>query len=421
MTWSNPLGLLLVFNNIINSLPFRVASVIVITALGIAVVISTLVYHRTVYIVTDDLKTGVDGLVRTVEHSAAIAAFASNEEIALEVVRGLSGNQIIHGVVFQNSDVLKVSAGEPFSKNENNIQVYQLPSPFIPGETVGTLLIKTNEVFIADVASESAWLNVVALAVQAVVIMIAVIIQVHFVVIKPLLAVGGSLHLIEPGGPDTLSCPPRHEQSVIGVLVGDTNKLLQSVRNTLEGERRLRQFIEAEEQKTRHEAERDPLTHLYNRRAGERLTQRALEASQRDNQQMGVMLIDLDGFKPINDTHGHEAGDKVLVVVAERLIELLRQSDVVIRWGGDEFLVVAQQDPARANLLKVGATIIERLSSPILLDSGETVQIGASIGVSVYPNDAETLDLLIERADQAMYHVKRAGKNDVVFYASLSG
>lgn len=132
------------------------------------------------------------------------------------------------------------------------------------------------------------------------------------------------------------------------------------------------------------------------------------------------MLIDLDGFKPINDTHGHEAGDKVLVVVAERLIELLRQSDVVIRWGGDEFLVVAQQDPARANLPKVGATIIEQLSSPIPLDSGETVQIGASIGVSVYPNDAETLDLLIERADQAMYHVKRAGKNDVVFYASLS-
>lgn len=227
------------FNNVFHSLPFRVGSVTALTAIGIAMVISAYVYHRTVNMVYADLKTGVDGLVRTVESSAAIAAFADNVEIALEVVRGLVGNQIFQGVVFQSSGALHVSAGEAFLKSEQNIQVYQLSSPFIPGEAVGTLSIKMNEVFIDEVARENAWINVVGLIIQASVIIIAVIIQVHFVVIKPLLSVGALLHRIEPGGPESLRCPPRHEGSVIGILVEDTNKLLQSVRNTLEGERRL--------------------------------------------------------------------------------------------------------------------------------------------------------------------------------------
>lgn len=172
------------------------------------------------------------------------------------------------------------------------------------------------------------------------------------------------------------------------------------------------------EEQTQFEAERDTLTQLFNRRAGERRLQEALRRARMDGLQCALMLIDLDRFKPINDTYGHDAGDRVLVAVAERLRHCLRKNDLIIRWGGDEFLVLILEgnDVLAADI--VAKKILDNLHQAIDLGQGHLDQIGASIGIALFPTHGQQPAELIQQADQAMYRVKQAGRNGYAYYDS---
>ncbi len=154
----------------------------------------------------------------------------------------------------------------------------------------------------------------------------------------------------------------------------------------------------------------DSLTGLPNRRLFfDRLTA-ALEHSSRFGRNTGLLFIDLDGFKEINDTRGHDAGDELLKKVAEILLHLSRKSDTAARLGGDEFAVILFEIQSPESALKAGAKILKALSSQIEL-SGGPATISASIGVAVYPDSAENGDGLVKEADKAMYESKSLGKN----------
>jgi len=165
------------------------------------------------------------------------------------------------------------------------------------------------------------------------------------------------------------------------------------------------------EQRIRQEAERDSLTQLYNRRAGERLLEDALQKAHDEDQMCALMLIDLDRFKPINDTYGHEAGDKVLVSIAERMKEALRDGDLVIRWGGDEFLVFVCPGTQIASVSVIAQKLLDYITKPIEFAAGCEDYVGASIGISLYPQHGDQLSDLINQADKAMYKVKQRGRN----------
>lgn len=170
------------------------------------------------------------------------------------------------------------------------------------------------------------------------------------------------------------------------------------------------------EQQVRHEAERDPLTQLYNRRAGTRFLEEALQKCQKENQPCCVMLIDLDKFKPINDTHGHEAGDKILISVAERMTQALRKSDVIIRWGGDEFLVMAMPSSQNLEVECIATKLIEQIRLPVEITKDLSAQVGASIGIAIFEEDGYNVDELIRKADLAMYSAKKNGRNQFQTY-----
>lgn len=170
------------------------------------------------------------------------------------------------------------------------------------------------------------------------------------------------------------------------------------------------------EQQIRQEAERDPLTLLLNRRAGERLMEIALHKSLEENTLCALMVIDLDRFKPINDTHGHEAGDAVLVSVAERMRSLLRQDDLIVRWGGDEFVVLASPGSRDFAVSAIAEKLLEKISMPVRVSGIGELTIGASIGVSLFPDHEDDLAELIKKADQAMYEVKQTGRNGFKIY-----
>jgi len=165
------------------------------------------------------------------------------------------------------------------------------------------------------------------------------------------------------------------------------------------------------EEKLRVLAERDALTGLLNRRSFLERVQSALGADGAG----AVLFIDLDGFKEVNDTHGHAAGDGVLETLADALRTRLRRTDVVARIGGDEFAVLqpgANEEAARA----LGAQILRVVGGMEHTLRGQTVTVGASVGCAVYPRDGAERELLLERADAAMYAAKRAGGNAVVVW-----
>ena len=163
-----------------------------------------------------------------------------------------------------------------------------------------------------------------------------------------------------------------------------------------------------------HEATHDPLTGLLNRRGMFDLLSQAIARVKRTRASLALLFIDLDGFKQINDTHGHEAGDAVLREVAARLQASIRQTDTAARLGGDEFTVILENIKhgiPDANML--AQKILETLQHPIQLDS-VTATISASIGISMHhPDDERSADQLVNAADSAMYTAKHAGKNQV--------
>ncbi len=155
----------------------------------------------------------------------------------------------------------------------------------------------------------------------------------------------------------------------------------------------------------------DDLTGLPNRVLLLDRLQQALAVNSRLGQQVCVCFLDLDGFKAVNDTHGHAAGDEVLQLVAGRLTSQMRQSDTVARLSGDEFVMVLTAVERSAECIKVVERLIERIAAPLTLANGATVEISVSIGLAMSPAHGKSPDVLLRRADQAMYTAKTAGKN----------
>lgn len=159
-----------------------------------------------------------------------------------------------------------------------------------------------------------------------------------------------------------------------------------------------------------HLARHDVLTGLPNRGHFRSRLESAIEKAGRDGQRLAVCVLDLDGFKPVNDSHGHAAGDEVLRVVARRMTTVLRPTDMVSREGGDEFALLLAELPSPDSCWPVLRRLAEQIAQPIRLDSGAEVRVSASIGVSFHPDHAATGDLLLQQADHAMYRAKASGK-----------
>jgi diguanylate cyclase (GGDEF)-like protein/PAS domain S-box-containing protein len=160
-----------------------------------------------------------------------------------------------------------------------------------------------------------------------------------------------------------------------------------------------------------HLATRDPLTDLPNRvLLGDRLQQALLNAK-RQGTAVAVLFIDLDRFKHINDSLGHDVGDELLRHVAARLTECLRRGDTLARLGGDEFVLLLAPIERPEDAAKVAIRILEALARPFSLKRGAEVGTGASIGISVYPHDGEEPETLMKKADLAMYQAKENGRN----------
>ena len=170
------------------------------------------------------------------------------------------------------------------------------------------------------------------------------------------------------------------------------------------------------EERVQHRATHDSLTGLPNRAMFSALLDQALRSAKRYERKLAVLFIDLDGFKAVNDVLGHEAGDRLLQQMATRFRDAIRASDVVVRLGGDEFVVLAQELSDRDGVSAIAQKLLGAAALPVQMAGGEC-QVSASIGIAVFPDDGDSEDLLVKRADHAMYAAKREGKNAFRFFS----
>lgn len=185
--------------------------------------------------------------------------------------------------------------------------------------------------------------------------------------------------------------------------------------------------LEESHKQAAHLAYHDSLTGLPNRRFFTELVERAVTHAERDNKSIALLFLDLDDFKRVNDSLGHQTGDKLLQEVADRLTKVIRADDVitrsndlltrgtVARLGGDEFIILLSDLSQRIDAASVAERIVDELEAPVILDRNE-LYIKTSIGISTFPEDGDSADLLLKNADIAMYHAKEHGKNHYQFF-----
>jgi len=172
----------------------------------------------------------------------------------------------------------------------------------------------------------------------------------------------------------------------------------------------------ASEEKIRYLAHYDNLTSLPNRFLFREYFDLALKSAKRHSKKFAVFFVDLDKFKEINDTLGHDVGDKVLRVIAQRLRNCLRHTDKIARMGGDEFYVLIEELNNGSHAAEVARKLLKEAARPVHVGKAEC-HISISIGISIYPEDGCDEQTLLKNADNAMYHAKRGGKNAYRFFS----
>ena len=200
------------------------------------------------------------------------------------------------------------------------------------------------------------------------------------------------------------------ERVIIESELADTKTDLAEARDDLSKS-------QAKEEETRQITLHDALTGLPNRVLFEQHLEHGLIQARRRDWKLAVLFIDIDKFKSINDSYGHDLGDKVLLMVANRLQSSVREEDMVCRWGGDEFMCLLLDVKQEANITRLAEKIVNQIAESCEFN-GTVLSIRPSIGIAIYPADGETADILFKNADTAMYKAKGTEKRVVLFRES---
>jgi len=358
----------------------------------------------------------INQLMDTVEYSAAIASYSGNKEIANDVIKGLMRGDNVCQARLYNNDGLDISV-KKYATNEQcpEIITHNLSSPFDDKEIIGHLETRMDSSIIKTRAFHQA--GQLALSILALIILPGLVIWISIarLITIPIHHLSKQLHQISPGTHTRVNLIAGQKEDEIVQLVHDVNHLLGVVEITLSEEREQRVLIKEMKQKYQHLAHHDMLTGLPNRSLFTDRLQQMLAQAKRSTSHGALIYLDLDKFKPVNDTLGHNIGDLVLMAIAQRLLAAVRESDTVARIGGDEFVVLLPTIETRKDAITVAEKIRHALDQPFEVN-GHIIRIGCSLGIAVYPDHGEDEISLMKNADTAMYLAKQNGRNNVQMF-----
>ena len=218
------------------------------------------------------------------------------------------------------------------------------------------------------------------------------------------------VHGRQTGSVEVYCLGGKNQESYDDFFLAEERNLLKNIADLLG---RSAERIQAEEQ-IKHMATHDPLTDLPTLRLAKDRLAMAMGMAGRHKQKTAVMFIDLDGFKNVNDTLGHDAGDFLLKTLAQRFHSCIRKTDTIARIGGDEFLLIATELKSPDEAAKIAQKVLKLVSKAAVIE-GQKVFVSASIGIAFYPDHHEDINQLIKLADEAMYRVKYSSKNGFAF------
>jgi diguanylate cyclase (GGDEF)-like protein len=205
----------------------------------------------------------------------------------------------------------------------------------------------------------------------------------------------------------TVSTPPKPRGAAAAAALDVAERELQHLRAINSHLRRELAALQLREAEALRLADRDGLTGLYNRRRMLELLNTSIAEAAQQNQYVGLLFIDLNGFKAVNDFYGHAAGDRILTTVATRMSARVRTGDILCRYGGDEFVAVLPSLPDAGSLKRIAQAVAERIALPYWI-SGQEQHLSAAIGEAIYPRDGTDAEALLHVADQNMYNVKKS-------------
>lgn len=388
-------------------LAVRMVVVVGLTLLVFSIVVGVFTYRREYQHQMAMAADLLSQMVRTVQVQAEVAAFASNTRIAQDVLEGLMANPMLLAARIESGDDFHHALGAHDAEAVVHTRSYALLSPVDRREPIGRLVLVSNEAAVERAATHAALFQTALMLAQVLTATVLLLLVLRRMVIGPISRLAQAMQAVVPGGAKRVPVEPRHQEDEIGLLARSANTILDAAQAAIEEVREQRNALEKM-------ATHDHLTGLPTLRLADDRLSVACSNARRQRTQVALLFIDLDGFKAINDQHGHAVGDQVLAVVATRLQGCVRDQDTAARIGGDEFMVVLVNLADASVAAGVARTIIETLSYPITLEK-HTVELSASIGIAVYPDPIEDVGAMRRLADQAMYRVKRAGKGHFAY------
>lgn len=360
--------------------------------------------------------SAIEDVLRAVEPTAAGASWHLDERAAQRVVDGLlMGPFVQRAVVYADTghrlaERWRPSVAAGIAERVGSMLFDGLErrdhTLFHAGREVpaGRLEIHVDTAALAQRWLDILLRNGLATAAQLLLLGLMLATAIHVMLTRPVRRIAEVLRKVDPDRP-VLSCVPKprhHHADEIGQMVDSMNELLM--------------LLEQEQSALRRLATRDPLTGLPNRTLLVDRLGHAIAQSQRDGGALAVLFLDLDRFKAINDSLGHEVGDQVLKLVAERLKPILRASDTLARLGSHEFAVVVCDIDAGHYAGQIADRIASALGESCTV-AGHAVRLAASVGIAVYPDDGQDAEELLRAAGIAMYAVKQSGTGSFQFFS----
>lgn len=365
-----------------------------------------------------NLEDGLLVQANIVSDNVISAVVFNDAHTAQEILFALHGSPNVRQAAIYDSD------GKLFASYKRDLKLADLPMPSQTGlvyntdrsldvshpisqfgQTLGTLAIRLDLDVLYD-GMARAFLTIMLAALLVLVVALIILSWLQRSIVLPLSRLNSVMHAVS----DQKDYTVRSQDSgtdEIGYLALGFNEMLEK--------------IDAHDHKLRRIAHYDNVTALPNRHYFNQRLEDAIAEAAREKEHVGVLFIDLDNFKVVNDTLGHNIGDMLLKSVSERISGTLRGSDCVCRIGGDEFAVILQEVPGHSDAAVVAGKILNEMAQPLWLGDSE-IYIGASIGISLYPDDAPDMNALLRCADVAMYYAKSRGKNNFqLFQQDMEG